>query len=173
MAGPAPTCFQFTKTFDAGPVHCSVWLCTGRDAANSTARRASLVRGDRLSTGAGYRPAGSAPADRAECGPCAPSPSANPSTSSGQALRRADPLGILGAGTARDQDDQVPQPVRRGVIVSGHPSGLARTPDVVMVRNDPGSRDNTVGHTDRTWATRSVSCASATRISTTPGQGIP
>jgi hypothetical protein len=26
MAGTAPTDFQFTKTLDAGPVHCSVWL---------------------------------------------------------------------------------------------------------------------------------------------------
>jgi len=26
MAGTAPTDFQFTRTLDAGPVHCSVWL---------------------------------------------------------------------------------------------------------------------------------------------------
>ena len=26
MAGTAPTDFDFTKTLDAGPVHCSVWL---------------------------------------------------------------------------------------------------------------------------------------------------
>lgn len=26
MAGPAPTDFQSTRTPDAGPVHCSVWL---------------------------------------------------------------------------------------------------------------------------------------------------
>jgi hypothetical protein len=30
MAGTAPTDFQFTKTLDAGPVHCSVWLCLPR-----------------------------------------------------------------------------------------------------------------------------------------------
>src|SRR4051794_26631929 len=27
MAGTAPTDSQFTKTLDAGPVHCIVWLC--------------------------------------------------------------------------------------------------------------------------------------------------
>ena len=27
MAGPAPTDFQYTRTLDARPVHCSVWLC--------------------------------------------------------------------------------------------------------------------------------------------------
>jgi hypothetical protein len=27
MAGTAPTDFHFTNTRDAGPVHCSVWLC--------------------------------------------------------------------------------------------------------------------------------------------------
>ncbi len=27
MAGTAPTEFQFTKMLDAGPVHCSGWLC--------------------------------------------------------------------------------------------------------------------------------------------------
>ncbi len=27
MAGTAPTDFGFTTTPDAGPVHCSVWLC--------------------------------------------------------------------------------------------------------------------------------------------------
>jgi hypothetical protein len=32
MAGTAPTDFQFTKTPDAGPVHCSVWLCRSRTA---------------------------------------------------------------------------------------------------------------------------------------------
>ena len=26
MAGTAPTDFQFTKTLNAGPVHCNVWL---------------------------------------------------------------------------------------------------------------------------------------------------
>jgi hypothetical protein len=26
MAGTAPTDFHFTRTLDAGPVHCSVWL---------------------------------------------------------------------------------------------------------------------------------------------------
>jgi hypothetical protein len=26
MAGTAPTDFQFTKTLDAAPLHCSVWL---------------------------------------------------------------------------------------------------------------------------------------------------
>ena len=26
MAGTAPTDFQFTRTLNAGPVHCSVWL---------------------------------------------------------------------------------------------------------------------------------------------------
>jgi hypothetical protein len=30
MAGPAPTDFQFTRTLDAGPVHCNVWLCFAR-----------------------------------------------------------------------------------------------------------------------------------------------
>lgn len=30
MAGTAPAVFQFTKTLDAGPVHCSVWLSTAR-----------------------------------------------------------------------------------------------------------------------------------------------
>ena len=32
MAGTAPTDFQFTRTLDAGPVHCSVWLCDGQRA---------------------------------------------------------------------------------------------------------------------------------------------
>jgi hypothetical protein len=27
MAGTAPDDCEFTKTLDAGPVHCSVWLC--------------------------------------------------------------------------------------------------------------------------------------------------
>jgi len=27
MGGTAPTGFQFTRTLDAGPGHCSVWLC--------------------------------------------------------------------------------------------------------------------------------------------------
>jgi hypothetical protein len=35
MAGTAPTDSKFTKTPDAGPVHCSVWLCGGRFAADS------------------------------------------------------------------------------------------------------------------------------------------
>src|SRR5665213_564681 len=30
MAGAAPTDFQFTRTLNAGPVHCSVWLCVAR-----------------------------------------------------------------------------------------------------------------------------------------------
>jgi hypothetical protein len=37
MAGTAPTEAQFTKTFDAGPVHCSEWLCSP-PAAESTER---------------------------------------------------------------------------------------------------------------------------------------
>jgi hypothetical protein len=32
MAGTAPTDFQLTRTIDAGPVHCSVWLSRGRFA---------------------------------------------------------------------------------------------------------------------------------------------
>jgi hypothetical protein len=33
MAGTAPDDFEFTKTLDAGPVHCSVWLSGTRQAA--------------------------------------------------------------------------------------------------------------------------------------------
>lgn len=39
MAGTAPTDFQFTVTFDAGPVHCSVWFGAG-DQLKGPFRRA-------------------------------------------------------------------------------------------------------------------------------------
>ena len=43
MAGTAPTDFQFTRTLDAGPVHCSVWLACwrcGLHSAHHSARTA-------------------------------------------------------------------------------------------------------------------------------------
>ena len=36
MAGTAPTSFQFTRKFDAGPVHCSGWLCEPADSSDDT-----------------------------------------------------------------------------------------------------------------------------------------
>ena len=35
MAGTAPTEAEFTRTLDAGPVHCSVWLSRSRTAVDS------------------------------------------------------------------------------------------------------------------------------------------
>ncbi len=43
MAGAAPTGFQFTKTLEAGPVHCSVWLCLSPAAFELIHRRVEKV----------------------------------------------------------------------------------------------------------------------------------
>ncbi len=63
MAGTAPTGFQFTKTLDAGPVHCSVWLSRGRTAVQSFFRSVAAgaaVAGSAAGAAAGFAVAGGA-----------------------------------------------------------------------------------------------------------------
>jgi hypothetical protein len=46
MAGTAPTEFYFTRMRDAGPVHCSVWLCSRPNAALKVVRRQGQMHED-------------------------------------------------------------------------------------------------------------------------------
>jgi hypothetical protein len=47
MAGTAPTDFRFTGTLDAGPVHCSDWLCSTPSPPDRQTNRPAYATNER------------------------------------------------------------------------------------------------------------------------------